>query len=580
MLTVTDADQGHVSKDATTTTSRVGALLSSVVAASIATAALAAPAAFAADRYVAPAAGTSGDCTLTPCQLDRALAVAQPGDAVLLADGTYPITYRVTSAAAGIEIRPETPGTRPRLIGDAGLAFPTVELTGAGATVKGLQIETTGRSAVRLAGGARGDGLILLAGGTNAVGATLASDPARTALVNSLAHTTSSFTAIDVVDGASPGHVSMVNVTAIATGTSSWGVTTDLGAQSPVLKNSIVRATAKSLHGRSGTQPILVSNSNFVSSGAANWSDVSSNQRDVAVTFAGPGDYRVAPGAPTIDRGAADSLITGTFDPDGKARRLHSAPDIGAYESDTAGAPVDSGTVAPVVTDDRGTEEQPGNVTPGETPAGGTGQPAGTGLPLLPPAAPPVLAERVGVDTTSGEARVRLPGTDTFVPLSAAASIPVGSTIDARKGHVTVTSVRDAAGNAQTGEFWGGVFVVRQAAAKKPYTELVLRGGSFRTCPARSASRTVARASRSGKMRSVVRKLWGKDKAGRFRTRGKRAAATVRGTTWLVADRCDGTLTRVLEGAVSVRNRRTGKTKLVKAGEKHLVRAPKRRARR
>jgi hypothetical protein len=51
----------------------------------------------------------------------------------------------------------------------------------------------------------------------------------------------------------------------------------------------------------------------------------------------------------------------------------------------------------------------------------------------------------------------------------------------------------------------------------------------------------------------------------------------VRGTTWEVVDRCDGTLTRVHTGVVVVENIRTGRTKVVKAGESVLVR---RRARR
>jgi hypothetical protein len=47
---------------------------------------------------------------------------------------------------------------------------------------------------------------------------------------------------------------------------------------------------------------------------------------------------------------------------------------------------------------------------------------------------------------------------------------------------------------------------------------------------------------------------------------------TVRGTKWSVADRCDGTLTRVTEGAVDVRVRRTGRVVRVKAGERFLAR--------
>jgi hypothetical protein len=41
----------------------------------------------------------------------------------------------------------------------------------------------------------------------------------------------------------------------------------------------------------------------------------------------------------------------------------------------------------------------------------------------------------------------------------------------------------------------------------------------------------------------------------------------------MVADRCDGTLTKVTEGAVAVRDRVRHKTVLVKAGHSYLARA-------
>jgi hypothetical protein len=69
-----------------------------------------------------------------------------------------------------------------------------------------------------------------------------------------------------------------------------------------------------------------------------------------------------------------------------------------------------------------------------------------------------------------------------------------------------------------------------------------------------------------------VRRLWGRDRNGRFRTQGRDSVAAVRGTLWSTADRCDGTVTRVKEGAVLVRNRHTGRRVLVKAGHRYLAR--------
>ena len=47
----------------------------------------------------------------------------------------------------------------------------------------------------------------------------------------------------------------------------------------------------------------------------------------------------------------------------------------------------------------------------------------------------------------------------------------------------------------------------------------------------------------------MLGKLWGNGK-GKFRTSGKYSSATVRGTIWLVEDRCEGTLTKVTRGTV------------------------------
>ena len=68
----------------------------------------------------------------------------------------------------------------------------------------------------------------------------------------------------------------------------------------------------------------------------------------------------------------------------------------------------------------------------------------------------------------------------------------------------------------------------------------------------------------------MIRQLWAKAK-GQFRTRGRYASATVRGTGWLTADRCDGTLTRVTQGTVQVSDFILKKRFIVHAGASHLA---------
>jgi len=59
---------------------------------------------------------------------------------------------------------------------------------------------------------------------------------------------------------------------------------------------------------------------------------------------------------------------------------------------------------------------------------------------------------------------------------------------------------------------------------------------------------------------------------GKFRTRGHYSAATVRGTKWTIADRCDGTLTHDLTDSVAVRDFVHHKTIILHAGQSYLAR--------
>jgi ferric-dicitrate binding protein FerR (iron transport regulator) len=49
------------------------------------------------------------------------------------------------------------------------------------------------------------------------------------------------------------------------------------------------------------------------------------------------------------------------------------------------------------------------------------------------------------------------------------------------------------------------------------------------------------------------------------------SSATVPGTRWLVEDRCNGTLTRVTEGRVAVRDFVRKRTVIVRAGRQYLA---------
>jgi streptogramin lyase len=178
----------------------------------------------------------------------------------------------------------------------------------------------------------------------------------------------------------------------------------------------------------------------------------------------------------------------------------------------------------------------------------------------------PQLGHAVVVHPAKGTVRVRRPGGHGFEKLENGESIPVGSMVDTRRGSVRLSTATDRDGHTQTGVFSGGLFSIGQGRGGT--TDLYLRGGSFARC-GRSLK---AVASAADRKRRPVRSLWGRDHSGKFRTHGRDSVATVRGTTWLTRDRCDGTLTVVKSGAVSVRERRTHRTVVVRAGGRHLAR--------
>ena len=95
-------------------------------------------------------------------------------------------------------------------------------------------------------------------------------------------------------------------------------------------------------------------------------------------------------------------------------------------------------------------------------------------------------------------------------------------------------------------------------------------GGSFRRCRAQSSGLLATAARRAS--RRTIRRLRVKAK-GRYRTRGRNSAATVRGTDWTIADRCEGTLTTVRRGTVKVRDFGRHKTVIVGAGQSYLAKA-------
>ena len=180
----------------------------------------------------------------------------------------------------------------------------------------------------------------------------------------------------------------------------------------------------------------------------------------------------------------------------------------------------------------------------------------------------PVLGESVVMAPAFGMVKVKLPGGDHWTLLERGLSLPVGTVVNVLNGSVVLTSAIEGEDGSQTGTFWDGIFEVRQARGGNGMTNLVLRGGDLRRC---RAARRAGPSALSSRRRRPSRRLWAKDDNGRFRTHGRDSVATTRGTMWLTADRCKGTVTRVREGQVRVRHRHSRRSVLVNAGERYLA---------
>jgi hypothetical protein len=226
----------------------------------------------------------------------------------------------------------------------------------------------------------------------------------------------------------------------------------------------------------------------------------------------------------------------------------------------------------------------------GGTPAGGEGGTLGGGLPLgdttpLGGVAPgagvlgstsvalpaPVLGHSVNVALAGGVVLVEPVGGHALVPLTGAEHLSTGSILDATDGTVTITTAAPH-GGTQTGQFFGGEFVLSQG--RGGMFVAVLTGGDFAVCPTARERGHLARASAThASGRHVVRKLWA-NAHGSFSTKGNYAAGAVAGTEWLTEDLCDGTLIRVTRDKVAVTNLVTHRHFLVKVGHSYLAKAP------
>jgi hypothetical protein len=520
----------------------------------------------AATRY-ATVEGTGGaPCAATaPCALGVAVDGAAAGDEVIVAPGTYRIDSELEPGTISLHGAAGQP--RPWLVGSGALGGEVVS-SRKGGTLRHLGIESTATTdgTLTLQGGVAEDLLIVGrdAGGGKLVGAT-----GGTVLRDSAIYAGGSgVNGLRLTDTSVGGDDQVVNVTLIAP--AGTGIKCDPVVGQATIVNTVVRGQATDIDATKGptghcssshsdyrTAPGLITGSGDIAG-------------DPLFADAASGDYRVLDGTPTDDAGTTDPSL-GTFDPAGCPRTLGLAPDIGAYEHPDpvadacASAPAEPLLGAPAVPAATGDNGQ-GDNGQGDD---GQGDDQGDGGPK------PVAGHSVVATPARGTVRIKRPGRKHYTTLAAGASIPVGSVIDARSGRATLVSALDAAGAVQSATFWGSEFEVRQPKSGHGRVEIFLRGGGLSSCPKRAAAK--AGTASIARRRKHRRSLWASDHHGRYRTHGSNSAATARGTRWQTVDTCAGTLTRVTNGSVSVRDQVRHRTVIVRAGHRYLARAARHR---
>ena len=501
-------------------------------------------------RYTTPTAtASSGDCTAAmPCKIGYAINEASEGDEVVVASGVYRVPVELE--AEKIDLHGVADQTAPLLIGSPESEFMTVK----GGTVRHLALRGTapGEDTLVLEEGLAEDLEIVSTGGD---GAKVQTSSATTVLRDSVVVTQASGSgsaALKLREGSSGALALAVrNVTALAPDATAIRCEVTSGQQA-TLANVIARGKDGDVDATNGGGGCSATYSNLrPGSSPAMSLGAGILSAEPLFTDAAGGDYRPQPDSPTVDAGTADAH-TGTVDPD---RRERTVPDVGAFECCGANPwPALPDALGPADTGDPQAGE---NTVP----------PPVQGVPA------PVLGRTVVVAPGRGKVLVRRPGDKRFRELGEATLLPSGTVVDARLGRIRLTTALDEAGEFQTGRFWGSRFEIRQGRDGGGMTSLRLRGGDFGRCPARASGLAHASgvARENPTTRRIVRSLWARDRGGRFRTYGNNSVATARGTAWVTRDRCDGTVTRVREGAVAVKDRHTGRTVVVRAGGSYLA---------
>jgi hypothetical protein len=192
-------------------------------------------------------------------------------------------------------------------------------------------------------------------------------------------------------------------------------------------------------------------------------------------------------------------------------------------------------------------------------------------LGAVPPA---VLRRSMFVEPGGGNVAVQPAGAPGFIPLREEDIVPNGSNVDAGAGTLSLFVAADASGRQVNAQVYSAPFAMRQLAGARPYTEL--RPAPLAGCPGSRSARASLSLGRAlafaSRRRRRARRLWVRDRGGRWRTRTGSLTASSIGTRWLTTLRCDGTSVTVKEGRVRVFDRVLRRTRVLRRNQTYLAR--------
>jgi hypothetical protein len=247
---------------------------------------------------------------------------------------------------------------------------------------------------------------------------------------------------------------------------------------------------------------------------------------------------------------------------------LYRAPQSTTYQWTVGGVPVSGATASSLLV------TAPGEYRCEAIATNAAGSTTQTSAPTTVNVPAPLLGRKVNAAPISGKVFVLIDGR--LVPLTATTQIRSGTVVDALHGTLSITTATGSGNKTQTGQFGGAVFRVTQSKAgpSKGLTTVTLVNHAFKGAPsyATCKSRKAGDASAAA-LSSKTLQLLHASAQGKFRTSGRYSAATVRGTTWTIADRCDGTRTHVITDSVAVTDFVRHRTIILHAGQNYLAKA-------